>query len=144
MSADEIRACVASGMDVQLHTHRHRFDEEPALARGEVVENRAQLAPLAGAPLRHFCYPSGVWSTRHWPSLAATGVVTATTCDPGLNYPDTPRFGLRRFLDGEDISQIEFEAEVSGFSELLRRARSRLQAIGRQRTGALHPSSAAR
>ena len=49
---------------------------------------------------------------------------TATTCEPGLNSPSTPRLSLHRFLDGEDITQIEFEAEVSGFTELLRSVRN--------------------
>jgi hypothetical protein len=30
---------------------------------------------------------------------------------------------LRRFLDGEHISQVEFEAELSGLMELARKAR---------------------
>jgi hypothetical protein len=36
---------------------------------------------------------------------------------------------LRRFLDGTETSQVEFEAELSGFSELLRRARTLLQRL---------------
>lgn len=34
---------------------------------------------------------------------------------------------LRRFLDGENISQVEFEAELSGFMELARKARGVLR-----------------
>ncbi len=123
MTADELRQLSASGIDMQLHTHRHHLPEEETLLDREIVENRQFLAPLTSRALAHFCYPSGIWSHRQWPWLAARGVLTATTCDVGLNYANTPRLGLRRFLDGEDISQIEFEAEVSGFSELLRRAR---------------------
>src|SRR5260370_36886772 len=126
MNLREIRALAEEGMDIQLHTHRHRLPGEYDLVQQEIVRNRQCLEPLAGKRLRHLCYPSGIWSHQHWPWLEALGILPATTCDPGLNYADTPRLGLRRFLDGENISQIEFEAELSGFSELLRSVRSTL------------------
>ena len=37
------------------------------------------------------------------------------------------RFALRRFLDGENITQLEFEAELSCFLELMRKFRQILQ-----------------
>ena len=126
MNVGELRELAEAGVDLQLHTHRHHMpDDEGSLAR-EIRDNRAVLEPLTGRPAVHFCYPSGVWSEHHLPHLAAQGVATATTCDPGLNYPDTPRLALRRFLDGQHIDPITFEAEVHGFAEGLRRARSAL------------------
>jgi peptidoglycan/xylan/chitin deacetylase (PgdA/CDA1 family) len=124
MNRKEIRALAEEGMDIQLHTHRHRLPGEFDLVQQEILQNRQCLEPLVGKKLRHLCYPSGIWSHQHWPWLETLEILTATTCDPGLNYPQTPRLGLRRFLDGENVSQIEFEAELSGFSELLRSARS--------------------
>jgi peptidoglycan/xylan/chitin deacetylase (PgdA/CDA1 family) len=126
MNFHEIHTLAEEGMDVQLHTHRHRLPDEFYLVRQEIMHNRQCLEPLTGKKLRHLCYPSGIWSHQHWPWLETLGILTATTCEPGLNYTDTPLLGLRRFLDGENISQIEFEAELSGFSELLRSARSAL------------------
>jgi hypothetical protein len=117
--------------------------EDQALVEREILQNRAFLEPLGTTDLKHFCYPSGIWSERHWPSLAALGVATATTCDPGLNYPSTPRLSLRRFLDGENIAQIEFEAELSGFCELLRRARTFIAGVvrsGRSSTSSSQPA----
>ncbi len=140
MTTDELRRLPASGVDLQLHTHRHRLPENEGLVTREILQNREFLSPLGQRQLHHFCYPSGIWSERHWPWLAAMGVETATTCDPGLNYPETPRLGLRRFLDGEDISQIEFEAEVSGFSEILRRLRALLTRAGHHRSTPSHQS----
>ncbi len=127
MSADEIREAAASGFDVQLHTHRHRMPQNPALARREIRENRLILEPLVGRPLQHLCYPTGVWHEELFPILADEGIASATTCDPGLNYRGTHRFALRRFLDGMHISGIEFEAEVCGVAELMRRFRSVLR-----------------
>jgi peptidoglycan/xylan/chitin deacetylase (PgdA/CDA1 family) len=126
MTTDEVRALADSGIDIQLHTHRHCLPPEPELAGREVVENRACLAGVSRQPLEHLCYPSGIWSQKHWPTLQALGIASATTCDAGLNYPDTPRCALRRFLDAENVSAIEFEAELSGFTELLRGIRARL------------------
>ena len=57
--------------------------------------------------------------------LAAVGVKSATTIEPGLNYPDTPRFALRRLMDGHPVSDIEFEAEMTGFMEIVRALRER-------------------
>jgi peptidoglycan/xylan/chitin deacetylase (PgdA/CDA1 family) len=129
MRADEVRTLAASGMDVQLHTHRHHLPEDRELTLREIDQNRLVLEPIVGAPLKHFCYPSGIWSRAHWPWLAERQVATATTCDPGLNYRGTPSLGLTRFLDSEEMAQLEFEAEVSGFSEIVRRARAWVQSL---------------
>jgi len=125
LNEEEIRGLATAGLDIQLHTHRHRLPKDEGQVRREIEENREFLEGLTGRKLNHLCYPSGVWSKEHWPWLESLGIITATTCEPGLNYSHTPRLALRRFLDGENISQIEFEAEVSGFSELLRQARVR-------------------
>ena len=126
MDSREIERLALAGVDIQLHTHRHCLPEDESLVKREITQNREFLRPLSRSQLGHFCYPSGAWSARHWPWLQALDVQTATTCDTGLNYPDTPLLALKRFLDGENISQIEFDAELSGFSELLRLGRARL------------------
>lgn len=127
MTLEEIHDLSAAGLDVQAHTHRHRFPENEGAVLTELAENRALLEPVTGRRLEHFCYPSGVWSARHWPWLLAAGFKTATTCEPGFNYPDTPALALRRFLDGEHIAEVEFEAELCGYAELLRRGRAGLR-----------------
>jgi len=124
LSPAELRELAAAGLDIQLHTHRHRLPEDAASIQRELADNRAVLEPIAGKRLEHLCYPSGVWSRASWPSLAAAGVKSATTCDPGLNFSQTPPLALKRFLDGENISQIEFESEMCGFNDVLRAIRS--------------------
>jgi peptidoglycan/xylan/chitin deacetylase (PgdA/CDA1 family) len=126
MNTAELEELSAAGFDIQLHTHRHRFPEEEPLAMQEIRENRASLAPFAKDPLVHFCYPSGIWSDKQWAWLAAQQIASATTCLPGLNYSSTPRLALTRILDGQNIPQIEFEAELWGYKELLRKAKSTL------------------
>ena len=124
----EILALAGIGIDVQLHTHRHTLPDEQDEAEGEIRDNRAVLEPLLRRPLKHFCYPSGVWNRDHWSILKKLGVRTAVTCDPGLNDRTAPPLGLRRLLDNEDMAQIEFEAELYGFKELMRNARAHLSA----------------
>lgn len=131
MAADEIRAASALGVNAQMHTHRHRTDA--ARLANEIADNRAALESVTDGRLTHFCYPRGVWSTEHWPPLEAAGVRSAVTCDVGFNYQETPKLALKRFLDSEDVTPIEFEAELSGFAELLRIART---ALGGRRASA--------
>jgi len=126
MNSEEIGDLAAAGLDVQLHTHRHYLPVDKTLAQREIIQNRAYLEPIVKKRLNHFCYPSGVWTKDHWPWLSELGVITATTCDVGLNYHNTAPLGLKRFLDGENINAVEFEAEMSGFSELIRIGRSHL------------------
>ncbi len=127
MNPEEVRKIAESGIDVQLHTHRHRLPVDKSGTIREVEENRRALAPLTTGTLNHFCYPSGIWQPEHGPWLTAAGVQSATTCDTGFNTPRTPKLALKRFLDGENITQLEFEAEMSGFLEILRYIRWRLK-----------------
>lgn len=123
---EEMAALERSGVDIQLHTHRHTFpSDDPLRARQEVLENREILMAMTGHAVDHFCYPSGEWSPRQGPWLEAIGIKSATTCDIGQNDASTSPLELRRYVDGEDIADIEFEAEVSGFGAWLRRLKRR-------------------
>lgn len=139
-TGDELREMVAMGMDVQLHTHRHFFPADPEIAAEEIAANRSALAGMTEGDLIHFAYPRGEWSPEHWSLLRAAGIETATTCDTGLIYCDTPALALPRIVDSARVSRIEFEAEMSGFTELVRRLRgrkrSRLPAISQQNADA--------
>jgi peptidoglycan/xylan/chitin deacetylase (PgdA/CDA1 family) len=119
MTEREIGGLRDYGIDVQLHTHRHRlpFDRESVLR--EINDNRSALRTASGAVLEHLCYPSGEWSPRHWPWLREAGITTATTCDYGLNSAATNTLALMRFVDGENVSMVEFDAAISGFAEWL-------------------------
>jgi peptidoglycan/xylan/chitin deacetylase (PgdA/CDA1 family) len=121
MTPDQIGALEGSGVAVQLHTHRHVLPAADRDAvRREIGENRAALRQWVRHDPAHFCYPSGLWDERQWAWLDEMGVKSSTTCLPGLNSRRTPRHALRRFLDGANIDQLEFEAALSGFSDLLR------------------------
>lgn len=121
MSAAEMATLPARGVELQLHTHRHVVPAHgsDAISR-EIADNRAALARIADGPFDHFCYPSGVHDPSHYPYLEAAGVRTAVTTEAGLVRSDTPVYALPRILDSEAITPIEFEAELSGFLDLVR------------------------
>lgn len=128
MTPGEIGQLRTYGIEVGLHTHRHRFpigDDEAC--RREIDDNEARLRRWVELPARHFCYPSGVYAPSQWGLLERCGVASSTTCDVGLVTAGDPCHGLKRFLDGEMVSEVEFDAELCGFSELLRGALQRRQ-----------------
>lgn len=121
MTTAQLRELSGDAISIGLHTHRHTFStEDRAQAEKEIADNRAALARCGVDPIQHFCYPSGVFDARQGEWLDSIGVKSSTTCVPGLNDRATPRHAMRRFLDGDDIHPLEFEAALSGFSDLLR------------------------
>lgn len=119
---DEAGALQRDGIDIQLHSHRHCFPAESfEAARAEIADNRRALTPLGEVTLQHFCYPSGQYQERqlHW--LPRLGIASATTIEAGFTRVGDSPYELRRFLDSERVSPLEFEAEMSGFFELIRR-----------------------
>jgi peptidoglycan/xylan/chitin deacetylase (PgdA/CDA1 family) len=128
MRPEEVRAAARTpGIDVQLHTHRHRFPLEREAAVAEIEENRRLIREITGTDPEHFCYPFGEWDVRQWPWLAGLGLRSATTCDPGLNDRRTPPFALKRLVDGDDVGALEFEAEMAGLTDLGRRLARRVR-----------------
>jgi peptidoglycan/xylan/chitin deacetylase (PgdA/CDA1 family) len=125
LTKEQITTLARKGVSIQLHTHTHRLPSEnfDDMAN-EIRQNRAAIAELTGIKPTHFCYPSGEYSAWHPEWLARLGVVSATTCDSGFNDSNVSLLLLKRYLDSENTSDIEFEAEITGVRELLRRMRS--------------------
>ena len=124
MSTAEIRDADRRGLDIQLHTHRHRSSEVNSdHLEQEIADNRAALARSCGRPeqsFSHFCYPSGIVHRSAGAILKDIGVKSATLVDEGINPPGTSPYWLRRFLDGRSVSPVAFEAYLSGVRELYR------------------------
>jgi peptidoglycan/xylan/chitin deacetylase (PgdA/CDA1 family) len=128
MDDEQLRGLAAAGVDIQLHSHRHQWPlDDREMVESEIRENRRILQRVVANPLEHFCYPSGVFGLHQAEWLAGLGVKSATTIEPGLNYGDTPRFALRRLVDGGPVSDIEFAAEMTGFMEVVRLLRRGLR-----------------
>ena len=123
MAPDTVRALAREGFAMQLHTHSHFNVVDHAEIAGEQVRLcRAAVERTTGLPAPHFCYPSGRWTRSIWPALEREGVRTATTTRAGPNFPSTPLLALRRLMNGEDRTQLEFEFELSNLRWLLARA----------------------
>ena len=127
MNSDEVASLSGMGFDVQLHTHRHRFSPSNRdEAVQEILDNRNVLTRLGFPSAKHFCYPSGEHAPDHPGWLEELGIESAVTTHRGFCTARTSRFLLSRLCDSERMSDIEFEADLSGLLEILRRVRARL------------------
>jgi peptidoglycan/xylan/chitin deacetylase (PgdA/CDA1 family) len=124
MTRDELRKAAANGCAIELHGHVHTYlPGELEVNRANIVRCRESIVSVGLPNPVHYCYPSGRFDPAAPAAMRAAGVRTATTCLPGLvniTGPDDAFF-LPRFLDGGDVSMIEFEAEMSGVLVLVRR-----------------------
>ena len=134
MTREEVADLDRSGINIQLHTHRHRWSLEEARANAkEIAENRAILGPLVSRPLVHLCYPAGQFTAAQYDSLAALGIKSAMTLEPGLNWADANPLALRRIIDGSNVTSLEFESEIIGFMDILRRIGQAVRSIRGER-----------
>jgi peptidoglycan/xylan/chitin deacetylase (PgdA/CDA1 family) len=124
MTPEELRQAAANGCSIELHGHVHDYmPGQPERNRANIERCREAIVAAGLARPAHYCYPSGDFDADAPQVMRAAGVATATTCLPGLVKLDTTDalYLLPRFLDGGDVSMIEFEAEMSGVLEMLRR-----------------------
>lgn len=121
MTPEEIREVSTAGIDVELHTHRHRMPREKLLFEKEINDNRDVIYEYTGKLPSHFCYPSGNYDPMYFDWIAAKGVESATTCDTGLMSRSTHLMQVPRLIDTASLSTIEFEGWLTGAAALLPR-----------------------
>ena len=121
MNPEEVASVAAGGIDIQLHTHRHRVSIRRERFLREIEENRACIERNSPAPLRHFCYPGGFHLPQFSGWLADGGVISSTTCEAGLASSSTDPLLLPRLVDHANLTPLEFRAWISGFASLLPR-----------------------
>jgi peptidoglycan/xylan/chitin deacetylase (PgdA/CDA1 family) len=119
MTASQISEIAAGGIDVQLHTHRHRTPLDEALFIREIRDNRQWIAARTGIEPAHFCYPSGEYRAEFLPWLRAEHVVSATTCEHGIASRASEPLLLPRLLDFMGVTDVDFEAWLAGVSSFL-------------------------
>jgi peptidoglycan/xylan/chitin deacetylase (PgdA/CDA1 family) len=119
LTAEEVGKLAAGGIDVQLHTHRHRTPLDRELFLREIEDNRKGIQEMTGQNPTHFCYPSGVYDLKFLPWLREAGVISATTCESGFASRGSNELLLPRFLDNATLSPIEFESWLTGVSAAL-------------------------
>ncbi len=124
LNPEQVRELAAEGLTIELHTHRHRFSELSLDdARREIEENRQVIADLTGRSAEHFCFPRGEYYREQLRVLEEQGIKTATTTRNELVCPEGSSLEWPRIVDSEDRSELEFEAELTGFMSLLRQVR---------------------
>jgi peptidoglycan/xylan/chitin deacetylase (PgdA/CDA1 family) len=116
MTRDEAAEVARDGIDVELHTHRHRTPNDRALFLREITDNRARIERIREGVARHFCYPSGIYRPEFLPWLREAGVATATTCDPGLASRRSDPLLLPRLVDTSFLSPLDVEGWMTGMS----------------------------
>jgi peptidoglycan/xylan/chitin deacetylase (PgdA/CDA1 family) len=129
MKPEEVTRLAADGVDIQLHTHRHRVPMDHDLFVREIEENRRCVLEMTGVEPVHFCYPGGVYDQAFLPWLREQRVVSATTCEAGLACPQDHPLLLPRIVDTGAMSPIEFESALAGISAALVRGRGKRQAV---------------
>jgi peptidoglycan/xylan/chitin deacetylase (PgdA/CDA1 family) len=123
MTPDEVSQLPAHRVSVELHTHRHRTPLDRAPFLKEIADNRSSIQAMtssASEPV-HFCYPSGVHRPHFLPWLKEAGIISATTCAPGLASPHSHPLLLPRLLDSSTLSSIQFESWLTGVGSFLPR-----------------------
>ena len=125
MRPDEVARLAREGLDVQLHTHLHRTPEDTGRFVNDVLDNRRRIEAMTRRRPDHLCYPSGMYRMAYLPALQEHGIASATTCDPGIASPASDRLLLPRFIDTCGITEVEFEAWVTGIASCLPRRTKR-------------------
>ncbi len=115
MNPAEVAEMAAAGVDIELHTHRHRAPctREPFVR--EIEDNSVHIRSMTGREPEHFCYPNGAVEAKHLLWLRELGITSATTCQPGIAGPDDDALLLPRFQDSSLVSDLTFEGWSTGF-----------------------------
>ncbi|MFL6213175.1 MAG: polysaccharide deacetylase family protein [Blastocatellia bacterium] len=119
LSPAQVKELVERGVDIQLHTHRHRSPAARAELAREIEDNRQRIIALTGARAEHLCYPDGLFHTDYLEWLPEMGVRSATTCEPGLASANSHPMALPRLVDTSLLSLTEFKGWLNGISDFL-------------------------
>ena len=117
MTPEELESVANAGVDIELHTHRHRTPLDEKLFVKEINDNRRVIENATLKCPTHFCYPDGCHDSRFWPWLERANLLSATTCQPGLAAARSNRFMLPRVIDTCSLSRLEFEGWLEGVSD---------------------------
>ncbi|MDM7323066.1 MAG: polysaccharide deacetylase family protein [Gammaproteobacteria bacterium] len=114
MTAAELAAWVAAGMEVGAHTRHHVDlsalpDEE---AQTEIRQSRSELERVIQAPVRHFCYPYGRFRPEHVNMVRTAGFATAVTVRRGRVTEADDLFQLSRVLVAQATHLAQFALKL--------------------------------
>lgn len=119
ITPEEARGLADRGVDLQYHTHRHRVYRSRERMFAELEDNRRRITAFTAQEPRHFCYTGGFYLPEYPAYMKDYGMLSATTCEPGLCTSKTNPMLLPRLVDTTGISDLEFRAWLDGTAELL-------------------------
>lgn len=119
ITPEEARELAVRGVDLQYHTHRHRVYRSRERMFAELQDNRRRIATFTSHEPRHFCYTGGFYLPEYPVYLKEYGMLSATTCKPGLCTARTNPLLLPRLVDTRGLSDLEFRAWLEGTADLL-------------------------
>ena len=121
MTPEEAADMVRRGVDIQLHTHRHRSPEDKETFLREIEDNRERVRSYVGYDPVHFCYPMAICRPQYPGWLRETTVQTATITAMALASRGADPYRMPRVVDVESMHPVEFEAYLTGARSLLPR-----------------------
>lgn len=117
----EAKQLAAQGVDIQYHTHRHREYRTRERMFSELQDNHRRIVAFTSNEPRHFCYTGGFYLPQHPGFLKQYGMLSATTCKPGLCSGRSDQMTLPRLIDSPTLSDLEFRAWLAGTASFLPR-----------------------
>ena len=117
LSWEQVRAFDRAGtlrFGAHTVTHPNLTAIDDDAARREISGSKAALEARVGHPVATFCYPAGLFGARERRLVAEAGFSLATSCEPGVNTPETDPLALRRLQVGRRDGVLDFRAKVAG------------------------------
>ncbi|MEU9912958.1 polysaccharide deacetylase family protein [Streptomyces sp. NPDC051001] len=105
LDAEGLRRACEAGVEIGSHglTHVDLTKADDLRLKAEVVESRAALEELTGAPVKGFCYPYGTLDQRAVDAVREAGYAYACAIDPG---PLTGPYALPRLHIGQNDTAV--------------------------------------
>jgi peptidoglycan/xylan/chitin deacetylase (PgdA/CDA1 family) len=125
MTAQEVCAWAAAGMEVGSHTRGHpRMTDATHAEVGEQLSgSRKDLEDLLGTPVQQFCYPFGDYRTEQIEQVRAAGYDAATTTSRGRVHGGDDLHTLRRIPVVRSTAWPQFLLKaMSGYEDKYRLA----------------------
>ena len=97
MSADEIKLCIAKGIEIGCHSATHaKLNEHKVDLERELLTSKRNLEKTLAIPINAFCYPYGIYDQTIKKLLHQYGYSSATTMKRGRASASDNAFELPR------------------------------------------------
>ncbi len=98
MTAAQLRELQRLGFELGCHSmsHPHLTELNQHELRHEIVDAKAELEQIIGAPVHHFSCPGGRWNRTIAALAKQAGYLSVSTSRIGVNRAGSDRYGLAR------------------------------------------------